>query len=243
MAGLPPTARPMSAASRREPLLRRLRLQTARLDDLDRFYGDPTGLPRPPAPPGSVAFDAGATRLELAPAAGGLEPYYHFAFNVPERKLDGARRWLAQRVPILRHVRTGDEVVYFAGWDAHSLFFYDPAGSLVELIARHTLPDPDDGPFGAADLLYASEIGLVPREQASAFARVPDQFGIAPYLGTDTFLGDEWGMIIVIPPERLWIPEFRKTGQPFPTHVAVAGHADRAVWLPDGPFELVGLGG
>jgi hypothetical protein len=231
--------RPATAPARRAPLLRQLRLQTARLDELGRFYGDTLGLPPAPAPPGSIAFDAGATRLEFEAAAPGLEPYYHVAFNIPERKLAGARRWLAERLPILRHARTGEEVVHFAGWNAHSLFFYDPAGSLLELIARHTLPDPDDGPFGDADLLYASEIGLVPRETAPAFALIRDRLGIEPYLGAGTFLGDETGLIIVIPPDQLWIPEYTKTGRPFRTRIAIAGPAGRSLRLPDGPIEIV----
>jgi HD domain len=72
------------------------------------------------------------------------------------------------------------------------------------------------------------------------FLRAEGFDGIAPYLGTDTFLGDESGLIVVIPPDQLWIPEYTKTGQPFPTGVAIAGRANQCLRLPDGPVEIVG---
>ena len=108
-------------------------------------------------------------------------------------------------------------------WDAHALFFYDPAGSLLEFIARHTLSNTADGPSGVADILYASENGL------------------RHYLDVLSFLGDERGIIIVSPPGRLWIPEFRKAGAMFPARIVLAGHGAARLTVPDAPFEIIGI--
>jgi catechol 2,3-dioxygenase-like lactoylglutathione lyase family enzyme len=224
------------------PRIVRLELKTHVLDDLRCFYGETIGFNVLAETDWSVAFAAGATRLEFEQTADGTRPYYHVAFNVPERMLDGAVEWLGARVPILRHAETGETRIHFADWNADAVFFHDPAGSLIELIARHTLPDVTDGPFSVGHILYASEIGLVPADQASVFARIRDELEIEPYLGTPTFLGDERGLIIVIPADRHWIPEFTKTGRAYPTRVTVAGHGARMVRIEDGPFELVGVG-
>jgi len=226
-------------AARRGPRLRRLRMQTHRLGAMRDFYRDLIGFPLAAETGESVAFDAGATRLEFVQVRDGSEPYYHFAFNIPENKIPAAKAWLGRRVPILRHKETGEEVIHFEQWNAHSLFFYDPAGNLVELIARHTLDNAAPGAFDVKDVLYASEIGLVPPEQGSVFATIRDELKIEPYLDSASFLGDEHGIIIVIPKDVRWIPEFKKVGMLCPTWVTVAGHGDRQVRFKDLPFEIV----
>ncbi len=223
----------------RGPRLRRIRMQTHRLGALRGFYRDLIGFPLVAETGESVAVAAGATRLEFVQVRDGSEPYYHFAFNIPENKLLAAKTWLGQRVPILRHEKTGEEVIHFKEWNAHSLFFYDPSGNLVELIARHTLDNAAGGEFSVEDILYASEIGLVPPEQGPVFAAIRDGLKIEPYLNSSSFLGDEYGIIIVIPKDRLWIPEFKKAGMLCPTWVTVAGHGDRQVRFKDLPFEIV----
>src|SRR6185369_5003717 len=49
-----------------------------------------------------LTIAAGATQLtfRLAPAADG-QPFYHFAFNIPENKIDSAWRWQKERTALL----------------------------------------------------------------------------------------------------------------------------------------------
>ena len=222
-----------------KPRIRGLRLKTHVLSELKTFYSTEFKFPIVAETPTSVSFDAGQTRLEFEQVTDGTKPYYHFAFNIPENKLDQAREWLAERVPILRHAQTGNEVIHFAHWNAHSVFFYDPAGNLGELIARHTLPNAAEGAFDHRDILYASEIGIVPPDQERVFADIRESLQIQPYLESNTFLGDEYGILIVIPQQRLWIPEFKKTGMLAPTRINVSGHGGRKVKFPDYSIEIL----
>jgi hypothetical protein len=119
--------------------------------------------------------------------------------------------------------------------------FYDPAGSLIEIIAQHTLPNAVGGPFGVADILYASEIVLRSPDQEATIAKIRSTFGLDYYLDGPSFLGDERGLIIVSPKDRLWIPEFRKAGPTFPTRIVLAGHGAARLTFSDAPFEIVGV--
>ena len=222
----------------RGPRIKRLRLKTHLLGELRAFYSENFQFPVVAESASAVAFAAGVTRLEFEKVSDSSQPYYHFAFNIPENKLEAARPWLSARVPILRDARNGSEVIHFANWNAHSLFFYDPAGNLGELIARHTLPNGAGGGFDHRDILYASEIGLVPPEQERSFAEIRDQLQITPYLDSNTFLGDEYGLLIVIPSTIRWIPEFKKAGMLAPTEITVGGHGSRQIRLPGLPIQI-----
>jgi catechol 2,3-dioxygenase-like lactoylglutathione lyase family enzyme len=224
-----------------QPRIRELWLQTHLLDEIRDFYEHTIGFAVVDETPRSVMFQAGKTLLVFEQVSDGSEPYYHVAFNIPENKLALAKAWLEERVTLLRHAETGEDVIAFPAWNAHALFFYDPAGSLIELIARHTLPNAADGPFTATDILYASEIALRAPDQMSAIATIRETFGLDHYLDGLSFLGDERGLIIVSPKDRLWIPEYRKAGATFPTRIVITGHGSARLTFPDAPFEIVGI--
>lgn len=224
-----------------QPRIAALGLKTHRLTELQRFYGDIIGFPAIAHTEQSITFAAGATRLTFEQVTDGSEPYYHVAFNIPENKLAEAKAWLSKCAPLLLHAETGDDVIEFPAWDAHSLFFYDPAGSLIELIARHTLPNATDHPFTVQDILYVSEIGLVPPEQAPVFTAIRDAFNLPTYQQPGSFLGDEYGIIIIVPHDRRWIPEFKKTGMLCPTYITLRGHGVRRLEFSDLPFTIEGI--
>ena len=120
------------------------------------------------------------------------------------------------------------EVVDYSHWNAHSIFFLDPAGNIVEYIARHDLNDGDASPFSWADILYASEIGLIVDDVAATAAMVGETAAVTQYKGgNDEFvaMGDEYGLLLVM--KRGRILDF--TSNPdhgahvYPTGVTVRG--------------------
>ena len=107
------------------------------------FYGGTLGLAVVEEETDRITVDAGGTRLTFR-TAGALEgdrPFYHFAFNIPENKVLDARSWQLERsdlMPVparLRDARYPDDVVHFSHWNAHSVFFLDPAGNALEFKA------------------------------------------------------------------------------------------------------------
>ncbi len=195
-----------------------LLLRSTRLDEQQRFYGETLGLPVAAVGTDEVQVQVGGTLLRFQAetvAAGATAPFYHFAFNIPENKLPKAIEWIRPRVPLLRHQRTGQEVVDFTAINAHSIYFFDPAGHLVEFIARHNLKNGAVGRFTPKDLLYASEIGTVVPDVEVTVQGLRTHFGLKRFIGSRTRLGDwakhfsavgdEGGVFIVVSEHRTWL--------------------------------------
>lgn len=192
-----------------DPRILRLELQTAQpLPELLRFYRDLLGLEVAEQTPNRLTIVAGRTVIafeKASPEDG--EPAYHFAFNIPENKIWEAREWQRERTPILKRPPgefshpDHDDVTHFWHWNAHSIFFEDPAGNLLEYIARHDLPNATSGPFTSEDILYVSEIGFMARDVPAFGETLRQGTGLDLYFaGGDSFraLGDPNGLLLVL---------------------------------------------
>jgi catechol-2,3-dioxygenase len=216
---------------------------------MEAFYARGLGL-RLIARSGSrISFAAGRSTLTFACGEDG-HPFYHFAFNIPENKIAAARTWQLERSPLLpippdlRDPAYPIEVVDYRHWNAHSIFFFDPARNVVEYIARHDLKNAAPGPFGPADILYASEIGFIVDDVAAASSVVREGAGVEQYRsGSDQFmaLGDEQGLLLVMRRGRPL--DFRRENTAraaavYPTRAVVRG-LQRPISLPGFPYEIV----
>jgi catechol 2,3-dioxygenase-like lactoylglutathione lyase family enzyme len=239
-------------ASVRPPRTHRLaqcELRTgASLDAMRAFYGDRLGLPI--AQEGtSLAIRAGDTRILFVHDPAGGQPFYHFAFNIPENKIRQARDWQLERSALLpipeRNRASGypPEVVDYSHWNAHSIFFLDPAGNVVEYIARHDLKNADNSAFSWTDILYASEIALVVDDVEAEAARLATVADVTQYKGaTDQFtaMGDEYGLLLVM--KRGRVVDF--TSNPhngvrvYRTGVTVRGPKTTTYTFADYPYQL-----
>ena len=93
------------------------------------------------------------------------------------------------------------DVVDYRHRNAHSIFFLDPAGNVLEYIARHDLENGNAAKFDWADLLYISELGLVVDDVIEAAGRVQAMAAVARYKGGDAefmAMGDEYGLVLVM---------------------------------------------
>ena len=185
------------------------------LSAMKAFYGKTLDLRLMNERADRFTVEAGETQITFvasADAASGRAPFYHFAFNIPENKILQALEWQKARTPMLpipeRNRADGfpPEVVDYRHWNAHSVFFLDPAGNVVEYIARHDLKNGDTHPFSWGDILYVSEIGLVVDDVAAAADAIKDIAAVAPYKGGNgdfTAMGDEYGLVLVMKRGRI----------------------------------------
>jgi len=187
-------------------LINRISLQTsADIGEMIHFYHDLIGLEVIDSSSTSCSFKAGASVLHFSKTEDGKEPFYHFAFNIPENKIKQAEAWQAGKSSLIephQHLKDfgSDYIVNFSHWNAHSVFFYDPAGNVVEYIARHTLSNSAKGNFSTKDILYISEIGLVVSDVYKAYKIMSPALGINQYSSaSDKFLamGDELGLVLL----------------------------------------------
>jgi hypothetical protein len=169
--------------------------------DLRDFYGSELGVPLD-----SETIAVGETRLRFRVADDGA--FYHFALLVPGDRFDAALAWAQERVELL-----GD-VFDFEAWDAQAVYFHDPAGSIVELIAHHGLEEKGrSGAFSAEELVGFSELGVV--GDPPGLLRRLEAVGLELWDGTIdepgrlAFVGEQGRTLILAPPGRGWLPTDR----------------------------------
>lgn len=238
LAGVPAFA---ATADKREstPRLRRLELRTEDPAGLAEFYRGVLGL-TVTSVGSDVSVQAGPSTLHFTPGTG--RPIYHFAFNIPENKLSAAMAWMEDRAPLLIPSWQDSPVIHFRSLDAHSVYFNDPAGNILEFIAHHSLGNGRAGSFDPSDILYVSEIGLVVTDFAMALRQLA-AVDLKPYLeASEGFaaVGDPHGFLIVVAENRVWLPTDDVRSAVFPTDVEFAAASDRRVVLPGHPYEIVG---
>ena len=203
--------------------IHKIRLQTSSLDVMQDFYHRLLGLDFKPGSGDSLVFQTGLSQLHFSenPAARGI---YHFAFNIPANQVAAAQQYLHRRgVRILRDP-AGEEIVQFPNWHAQSMYFFDPAGNVVEFIARQDLKNDSSRPFGPDAWLAISEIGIVMPDVWPWRAKALQQYGVGdfnkqPASPAFTALGSDHGLFIVVPTGRHWLmTEIPATQEPLVVH-------------------------
>lgn len=221
-----------------------LELPTSALERQRDFYVGALGLELLDDGHDRFAVGAGATRLSFARVADDPGPL-HFAFNVPENRLPDGRRWIAERAPLILGPR-GEVELDFSAWNAHATYFLDAAGNVAELIARHSLPNADDAPFGPSALVEVSEAGVPVSDVPAAVEFLEHDIGLPVWDGDRrgfTALGDDSGLFIVVPAGRPWFPTDR-IGRTPPVALTVRGrHGVRHERTPLGLTLEVASGG
>jgi catechol 2,3-dioxygenase-like lactoylglutathione lyase family enzyme len=225
-------------------------LTAAPLARMKEFYHEALGLRVIEEQRHRLTIAAGQTSLTFVPTGNDNgRPFYHFAFNIPENKIRSACSWQGQRtslLPIPAGLRDADypaEVVDYRHWNAHSIFFFDPAGNVVEYIARHDLRNGADGQFGSRDILYASEIAFVVDDVNTTATRLCDTFALTRYRGGDNqfrAIGDERGLLLVMRRGRVIsfdAPE-RKATDVFRTSARIRAAARVPYAIADFPYEI-----
>ncbi|MEK4351525.1 glyoxalase/bleomycin resistance/dioxygenase family protein [Paenibacillus sp. FSL R5-0475] len=185
-------------------MIREVEMLAHSIKELKEFYVDSLGLTLIKENQTSFSVKVGESSLSFKESEQSVKPMYHFAFNIPENKMDEAVRWITPKVPII--LDQDKQVVHFKDWNALSIYFCDPAGNLVELIARHNLNNSTDQLFSQASLLCVSEIGLpVPNVENAVLklshARI---FPWREYHSKFAAVGDEQGLLIVVKEGRVW---------------------------------------
>ncbi|HEX8220441.1 MAG TPA: hypothetical protein VF914_14690 [Chloroflexia bacterium] len=216
-----------------------LELQTTDVRLQHRFYQDVLQLPTS-ATDGTLSVQVGSSQLVFS--QGQLAPgqAYHFALNIPENRFEEARSWIAGRARLLRS-NAGEDSFSFANWNAHATYFRDPAGNILEFIARHDLTNASDLPFDEQGILSISEIGLATDDVKSTVETLRAR-GLPVYdgEGSDTFtaVGDEHGLFIVVKRGRTWFPDSGTPADFLPLRVSFSIRPGAAATLSGPPYQF-----
>ena len=215
-------------------------LKTGDLAAARHFYHDVLNLPILEQTAQVLALQAGVTRLvfEYVPDWQGK---YHFAFNIPENQITEAVAWISAKAPL---ATLNDKIIFNSSvrWNAHMVYFYDPAGNILEFIARHDLRNAASEPFSQWSILSISEIGLATGNVQQTVQWLCDTLGLTVYdgAGSDTFsaVGDEHGLLIVAREGRIWYPETGISAGLHPVDVTIAGRTAGSHTVSALPYRI-----
>ena len=219
--------------------IEKLELFTTDLQSQQDFYSRILELPAASTPSG-LRIQAGATELAFMQARSDFEGAYHFAFNIPENQYHPAKKWISTRIPLLKD-KSGKEDFTSESWNSDSIYFSDPAGNVLELIARHNLKNATDRDFDSSQILNVSEIGL-PSENVIALANeLCTRLGLSVFKQepSETFtpVGDDHGLFILPVKDRIWMPDSGVPAKMLPVHVR--GSENGRGWEVRGvPYEI-----
>jgi len=212
--------------------IKKLFLQSAYLKTLQEFYSTILELPAEPINDKEITIKIGASELVFAETKQ-AEPFYHFAINTPSNKIEEAKTWLSSKVKLLWMDDYKSDIAEFTNWHARSAYFYDPAGNILELIARFDLANETSEVFSSRQLLSISEVGLVFNQETfeSKTTQLLQDYSLSyftkqPPLPQFRAVGDDDGLFIVVPEHRNWYPTNKPAGI-FPMSVEFENLGDK----------------
>jgi hypothetical protein len=163
---------------------------------------------------------------------------YHFAFDIPKNQFQTATRWLEQRTSLASDIN-GNTRFEAGEWNADNIYFYDPQGNILELIARHELENVSDQPFGPDSLLCISEIGLASNDVLEMIEWFANTLEVGTYKSFDeTFapIGNANGLLIAVQENRIWFPDTGIPAQILPTELTIHGERTITHKIPNTPY-------
>jgi len=214
-------------------------LETKLLNELRKFYSDILELEIIKSDENTFSVNAGKTIITFNTTNGSNAPFYHYAFNIPENQFHEAKSWAKERVKLISLDRNDE--FDFKSWNAHSIYFYDPAGNIIEFIARHNLQNSSNKEFSANTLLSISEIGIPVKDVKSFFEFVSKKFSTPFFSGdlkTFTAAGDDNGLFIIVPEERSWFPA-GGNAEIFPLSIILCGKSNTECKFENLPYTIV----
>lgn len=148
----------------------------------------------------------GESELEFRKNNLNSKPFYHFAFNIPSNQFSEAKEWAKKKVVL--NVEDGEDEVYFSRSNAHSFYFMDPAGNIVEFISRHTTSPESNEPFSIDSILNMSEMNLTTDEVLEVGNQLIE-YGISVRDGEALsdgfhFMGENGVYLLLGPSGRRW---------------------------------------
>ena len=242
-----------------------LKILTKNFEQSRKFWIENLGLellpPQPPLLPNNFEFTVkvGNSRLHFVKAniAPGMEditfPQYHFAFNIPSNQIENALSWLQNygnqftdgpSTPVKIWVKegTGAEIIRRDRYNAHSVFFSDPGGNMIELVARHNLNNQQEGNFNKSMFLNISEVAIVTKDVRESAKIIKDNFDVTEVPGTTSGfkpLGGENGLIDLVVPGRPWEPTDSQIATSWPMTITIKHPVPVDVVIPETNFQEI----
>ncbi len=207
--------------------IKELRLRTKHLLPLYYFYKDLLELPVIQSSKKSINVTAGESQLIFDEVTNEENPFYHFAFNIPSNKFEEALQWMKSKVELLWLHDYKSYIADFVNWHAKSFYFKDPAGNILEMIARFDLNDISETSFSSEHIRNISEIGVVfPVDTFDKDVNTLRNKFSLPYFDKQPPLphfraiGNDEGLFVIVPENRIWFATINEMSKTFSIQIA-----------------------
>ncbi len=237
-----------------------VRLQTNQLAILHDFYINQCGIQCIEETSNTFTLAIGASKLVFEKTTGnGVAPVYHIAFNIPENQFEDGKAWASKYSELLKiseakfeetkgwtkkrseTIPDGEhQEIHFVPWDADAAYFCDPVGNILEVIARHSLPNASNEPFDHRSLLSICEIGMVVEDVIATTELICNTTGSSVYSKLDDLfaaIGDATGLLIIVKKGHQWFPT-ELDAIVHPTQVKIRNKKFDAFTLPNSPHTI-----
>lgn len=223
-----------------------LKIHTGNIHAQENFYGNTLGLSSQ-IMGNELKIQIGSSELEFIQNTN-FTGRYHFAFTIPKNQFEAGVHWLEQRTAIASDAN-GKTRFETGEWNADNVYFYDPQGNILELIARHDLDESSldksnlestsQATFGPHSLLHISEIGLASPNVLEMIAWFASTLEVGTYKSFDeTFapIGDVRGLVIAVLEDRIWFPDTGIPAQILPVKLTIHGQQISTHQIPNTPY-------
>ena len=195
-----------------------IEIQTDNIKETETFYSEILGLQLVNKNQNSISFKAGQSKLTFIKSYN-INPKYHFAFNIPNNKLEEAILWAKSRLSLIENDENGI-IANFESWNANAIYFYDNNNNIVEFIARFDLENSNEKPFDISVIESISEIGIVTDKPLDLAETLIESYNLV-YFNKSTksekfaALGNDNGLFIIVETNRKWYPTEQKAKKYF----------------------------
>ncbi len=195
-----------------------IEIQTDNIKETETFYSEILGLQLVNKNQNSISFKAGQSKLTFI-KSDNINPKYHFAFNIPNNKLEEAILWAKSRLSLIENDENGI-IANFESWNANAIYFYDNNNNIVEFIARFDLENSTEKPFDISVIESISEIGIVTDKPLDLAETLIESYNLV-YFNKSTksekfaALGNDNGLFIIVETNRKWYPTEQKAKKYF----------------------------
>lgn len=200
--------------------IKEIELLSKNLAEALKFYSEVLNFETLESSDEKISLKAGDSILTFKKTSA-ENPVYHFAFDIPNNKLEESLQWLSQRVDLIEF--QGSPVIDFPNWGAKSLYFHDNSGNVLEFIARFENDNKNFTEFDSSSIVSISEIAFVTNEVINLATDIKENHGLSYFerqIPHEDFsvIGDDNGLFILVKSSRNWYPTSVKV-QIFPIKV------------------------
>ncbi|MEC5425253.1 hypothetical protein QGM71_17345 [Virgibacillus sp. C22-A2] len=183
---------------------------TNKLKPMKRFYANVLELDITDS--GSEYFTVNVGETDITFQHSETPSFYHFAINTPGNQFIIMKEWIESKLTL--NLSGGVDKIYYQSLGADSIYFEDPAGNLIELIARRNRDL--FGPLTKEAFFDVSEVAVTTPYLSQVGEELQD-IGVPLRHGTEVepdeanYLGRGDSFVVLVPPAWKWEFAKRKT--------------------------------